>query len=142
MRVVLLCFGLLLLCGCARVATTTTIAADGSYSRKTVYTVSKNNMGGGGPETATDAKKKEKPEDFFKMPAGAKVVKSETKNDLIATVTRDLAPGSPALQDIALYADKGKILATSSVTVRKLPNGDVEYLEMLHAVQPNDKPKD
>jgi hypothetical protein len=131
---------LLILAGCARVSTTTMLHADGSFSRKVVYTVSKLNSGLGPPAGVEGEKPKmEKPEDYFKLPAGsdAKIVRSEDKNSLIVTVTRDMAAGSAPLQDIALWGEKGKLMSTSSVSIRKLADGKLEYVETLHAVSPN-----
>ncbi|MFI5385181.1 MAG: hypothetical protein ACHQ50_03580 [Fimbriimonadales bacterium] len=126
-----------LLAGCARVSTSTTLNADGSFVRKVVYTVSKSN--GLGPPSGADTQKKEKPEDYFKLPSGpgVKVDHSEDKNGLIVTTTRTVAAGSAPLQDIALIADKTKILATSSVTVTKFPDGRLEYVESLHKLEPS-----
>jgi hypothetical protein len=139
-RVSLLLPWLLLLAGCARVSTTTTIRGDGSFSRKVVYTVSKQNPAMGAPSDSAGPHM-DKPDDYFKLPSAgeAKLVRTEDKNNLIVTATRDLAAGSPPLQDVSLWAEKGKVMATSTVSVRKLANGDIEYVEALHAVSPDPK---
>jgi hypothetical protein len=144
MRFAFLCTAIAVLClisGCARVATTTAIHADGSFTRKVVYTVSK--MTGMGGPSAGDAK--DKPEDYFKLPVagpGVKVVRTDGTNGPEVTVTREVAADSQGLQDITLWSEKGKPMATSTVTVRKLSNGQIEYVELLHALTPNPKAQD
>ncbi len=135
------CFFALLasLAGCARVATTTTLNSDGSFSRKVVYTVAKNTFGPPA-SSAPGVQKREKPEDYYRIPApgaGIKVAHADDDKSYITTVTRDSAAGSAPVEDIALLGDKGKVSATSSVTVRKLPNGDLEYIETLHNPSPS-----
>jgi hypothetical protein len=132
-----LCFLLLasasiLLAGCARVATTTAIKADGSFSRKVVYTVSLANPTSG-------STKPQKPEDLFKIPSGPGIKVDRTEDEkkgIVITTTREVAVGAPPLQDIALMSSKGKTLATSTVKVTKLPDGKIEYTETLHSVEP------
>ncbi len=122
-----------LLAGCARVATTTTIRADGSYTRKTAYTVmpdmSQGDTGG----------HKKTPADYFKLPAkgpGVDVAQVQSQANTVVTVTREIAAGAPALQDIVLLGEKGGVLATSSVRVTKLADGRIEYVETLHRLNP------
>lgn len=122
------------LAGCARVATTTTLHADGSFSRKTVYAVSK--LSGGLPAQSSGPSK-DKPEDFFKIPAGA--TKSEDKGNLLVTATREVSSGSAPIQDLSLIGDKGKVTSTSTVTVEKLPDGTLRYTEFLHGAAPTSK---
>lgn len=131
----LLCAVVGLLAGCARVTTTTTLHGDGSYTRKTAYTV----LPSMAPGSSEGQKKKENPEDYFKMPAkgpGVDVVRSQEKDKIVVTVTREVTAGSPPLQDITLWDDKGKAMATSTVSVTKLADGQIEYVETLHRLQP------
>lgn len=129
-----------LLGGCAQVITTTTLHPDGSFSRKVVYRVEKSSgltMGAG----EASVQKATRPEDLFKLPSPASSLKIERKEDdktATITVTRDVG-ASARLQDIVLWGDKGKVQATSTVSVAKLANGDLEYTETLHAVNPTSK---
>lgn len=123
----------LVLAGCARVSTTTTVNGDGSFSRKLVFTVSKTSMGMPSSEGST----KEKPEDFFRIPAaGYKVERSETKEGLTVTATRDYPVGTPVVEDVAVWGTKKQVLATSSAVVTKLPDGRIEYVETLRRFGP------
>jgi hypothetical protein len=128
----------LALAGCARVSTETTLNSDGSYSRKIDFKMSKtaamSGLSGGGDAESTNEKKVE---DYFKIPSGAglKVTRKDTDSDSVVTVVRTGAAGADPVQDIALWADKGKILATSTVVVNKLPDGRLEYVEVLHSTQ-------
>lgn len=134
------CLSALLLAGCARVNTSTAIHADGSFTRKVVYAVSK--MTGMAPPS--DAKAKDKPEDYFKLPTqgpGVTVVRGEDKNGPTVTVTREVAADSAPLTDISLWGAKGKVMATSTVAVRKLDGGLIEYVETLHSLDPQGKSK-
>src|SRR5579862_792826 len=127
-------FAVVLLAGCARVTTTTTLHADGSFSRKVVYTVSKNSGMSGGAQQSKD-----KPEDYFKLPAAdheVNVSRSDTTSGISVTVTREVAADSGPLPDIALLSDAGKVMATSSVSVKKLSGGQIEYVETLHSLEP------
>lgn len=135
LRISLLCAVVVLLAGCARVTTTTTLHADGSFTRKNVYTV----LPSMSPGTSEGQKKKENPEDYFKLPAkgpGVDIVRSQEKDKIVATVTREVAAGSPPLPDITLWDDKGKAMATSTVSVTKLSDGRIEYVETLHRLEP------
>lgn len=130
------------LAGCARVNTSTTVNADGSYSRKIDLKVSKTTTGMGSAFSAMgdskDAKPPmDKPEDYFQIPKipGMKLVRSEDKTDSVVTLTRAAAAGAEPVQDIALWAEKGKVLATSTVVVTKLPDGKIEYIETLHTTK-------
>jgi len=122
--------------GCARVNTTTTLRSDGSFTRKIVYTVTKNTMGTQG---GSDSQQKSKPEDFFKLPVagpGVSVTRGDSPTGLTVTVTREIAAGADRLDDLTLLDDAGKPLATSSVAVRKLADGKIEYVETLHTLKP------
>lgn len=133
----------LVVAGCARVATTTEIAADGSFVRKSVYTVVKSPMSGMGDSSGKSAP--DKPEDFFRLPANSpqvKVVKTQGEQDIKIAVSRALAAGSPSLQDVTILAEKGKVMATSAVTVRRLPDGTIEYVETLHALSPSSEARE
>ncbi|HVT12652.1 MAG TPA: hypothetical protein VHE55_10325 [Fimbriimonadaceae bacterium] len=134
LRFCLLALVLGVLAGCARVSTTTTIRADGSFTRKTVYTIM--------PDTAisgmTDAKPKG-PADYFKLPAkgpGVDVVQVQDKTNTVVTVTREVPAGAAPLQDIVLLGGKGGVLAASTVAVTKLADGRIEYVETLHRLSP------
>lgn len=123
-----------LLTGCARVTATTSLHSDGSYDRHVVFVVTK--MNGMAPGDAS-VKGPQKPEDFFKLPtasAGNKVAKAEDKEGINITLDRTALSGSAPVQDITLLTDKGQPLATSSVSVTKLPDGKLEYVETLHWV--------
>jgi hypothetical protein len=127
-----------LLAGCARVSTSTGIRPDGSFSRKVVYTVSKSE----GLSAPGSEGEKIEPGTYFKLPSSAgdvKVARTEDKNNLVVTVTRDVPTGGSPLQDITLWAKKGKVMATSTVSVTKLSDGRIEYVETLHAVEPSAK---
>src|SRR5438445_779387 len=122
-----------LIAGCARLSTTTTIRPDGSFTRKNVYTVTANNSPMA--QAADNQPKKDKPEDFFKVPAkgaGVDVTSTKDSEKATATVIREVPAGSAALHDISLLSDKGKVMATSAVTVTKRTDGTIEYVETLH----------
>jgi|GEM_PF-6140716 len=122
--------------GCARVNTTTTLRADGSFTRKVVYTVSKNGMGPSGDDSQ---QKPEKPEDYFKIPAASpnlSVTRADGANGQTVTVSREVPASAGTLEDISLLNEAGKVMATSSATVKKLPDGKLEYVETLHSVTP------
>ena len=118
----------LLITGCARVSTTSTLAADGSFQRKVVYTVN--------PSPAGTGQKPVDAASLFRLPKDGAGIRVETKTDAkgvqTVTVERTVAKGSPALNDITLLDDKGQPLATSTVTVTTLNDGALEYKETLH----------
>src|SRR6476620_4556110 len=89
----------ILLAGCARVSTTTTLHADGSFTRKVIYTVSKTSGMGGPPPEGVEAPPPVKPEGYFKLPgdASTKVARGEDKNALTATTTKEVPAGAPPL---------------------------------------------
>jgi hypothetical protein len=123
----MLCLGFaVLLCGCARVATTTTLRADGSATRHVVYSAAKSGM----------EKKLPRVEDFFKIPEGVSSTRSEDKSALHITTTRELTAGSGPLQDVTLTTDKGKPVATSTVLVSRRLDGTIEYMETIHSIAP------
>lgn len=121
------------LAGCSRVSTNTALHADGSFSRQVVYTVTKNDLNLGGQQ------QKAKPEDLFKLPAsgnGVTVASTDNVNGTVVTVTRDVSADSSPLADISLLGDKKSVSATSTVSVKKLADGKLEYIETLHAATP------
>lgn len=118
---------LFVIAGCARVAVTTKIEPDGSFTRKIRYAVKKGGDGlsQSGPQTVEDA---------FRLPTGSTVTvtKKTEKDELIAEATQSIAAGTGALKDLVILSEKKAPLVESSVTVRKLADGKLEYVEHLH----------
>jgi len=128
---------LIALAGCARVNVTTTMAADGGFTRVVKYTInSKEGAPGAMPGMPTKA------EDAFVIPAaspGVAVAPTSDKDGTSVTVTRKIAPGSAPVQDITALNGKKKPMLTSSIAVRKRSDGLLEYTETLHWVGVVDK---
>lgn len=121
--------GLIAISGCARVSVNTKLDADGGFTRTVKYAVTKNDAAGGIPGAPS------KPSDIFGVPkagAGVTVEEKTDKDSIVATVTRKVVAGSEALNDIVLLDDKKKPIVSSTVSVRKLENGRLEYTETLH----------
>jgi hypothetical protein len=80
-------------------------------------------------------------ERLFAIPNGGpvKLVKGKNKGSNTITLERDVAAGAPPLQDIVAKSQTGKPLMTSSVSVAKLPSGDIQYDEDLKWVGPAQK---
>lgn len=123
---------LFVLAGCARVSVTTNLSSDGSFTRKIRYAVKK--AGEGMTQTGTPTSI----EDAFSLPTGANVSTSRRteKDELIAEVTEKVSAGAPATKDVILVSEKKQRVVESSVTVRKTPDGKLEYTEHLHWVGP------
>jgi hypothetical protein len=133
----ILCLSAVALFGCARVSTTTTLQAGGGFQRKVVYSVMKTDMGGAPPPGAT-VTGQPGADKLFQIPKpgpGVTVKRATVDGEEAVTVERTGAAGTP-LQDITLMSDKGEKLASSTVTVTKLPDGRLEYIETLHWLGP------
>ncbi len=130
---------LLLLSGCARIATNTEVKADGSFVRTVVYRGSAPSTDGFTMGPSLD--------DLIAPPRtpGWKVTretdpKSENKSELIVTATRAFAAGETLSDDLALKsppkkdAPKGTVPTTTlgnTLSVRTLPDGKLEYREVI-----------
>ncbi len=130
---------LLLLSGCARIATNTEVKADGSFVRTVVYRGSAPSTDGFTMGPSLD--------DLIAPPRtpGWKVTretdpKSENKSELIVTATRAFAAGETLSDDLALKsppkkdAPKGTVPTTTlgnTLSVRTLPDGTLEYREVI-----------
>jgi hypothetical protein len=77
------------------------------------------------------------PQTVFNIPTqgGGVSVTSGTDDDAkVVTVVRDVSAGTGPLTDIAVRDKASSTPAiTSTVSVKKLPNGNVEYVETVHA---------
>ncbi len=113
--------------GCGRALTATSIKRDGSATRVvTIKTPLKNPMG--------QEEKDNVPEKLFALPAassGVKLQNSVEEENRVLKFSRQVAAGNPGLEDIVLLDPKKKPLATSTLLIRKLPNGNLEYTETL-----------
>jgi hypothetical protein len=122
------------LAGCQRVSVDTKIAGDGSFTRTVKYSVSKGMMPGDQANAAS-----EKPENSFSIPHsgdGVTVSNSKDSDGSAVTVNRSVGTGSAPLTDIVvLHAGKSPLL-TSTVQVRKVDGGRLEYTETLHWTGP------
>ena len=125
MRWFALSMALLMLAGCARVSVTTKVSPDGSFTRKIRYALRKAADGGlqSGPQSVQDA---------FKLPAGVTPVTRTEKDESITEVSETISAGAAPLKDLVMLSEKKQSIVESSVSVRKLPNGNLEYVEHLH----------
>lgn len=140
----LACFSLVLSIGCARAKTVTTLNPNGTFSRSTTYTMPAaagglGALGSLGTPAEGGEKPQEqpatKPEDVFKVPpqsAGVKVTSATVKGDTTVTVSREAPFDTTLDSDIVLWEKKGKPMLSSSVAVKKLADGNIEYTETLH----------
>ncbi len=131
---------LLTVAGCHRVKTSTTIASDGSFDRKSKYTLSSAAMSMGAFDTNGDP---EKPQvepslrNMFKIPADSpkvKVVEGKEGEDNILTVSKVAIPASELKDDLVILDAKKSPVLSSSVRVEKRADGNLEYTETLHWV--------
>ena len=125
---------LALLSGCSRLSASTKIAADGSFTREVKYVSSGADLSGLAGSHSTNAL-----DSTFQIPQPADnvIVNRTTENsEQIVTVTRNLKASSPPLQDITTLNKSGTPQLTSTVTVEKLRNGNLHYVEALHWLGP------
>jgi len=115
--------------GCARVSVNTNLAADGSFKRVAKYASSDSQL-----DMANQHGKRDITE-LFLIPtqgAGISVERKKTQEgETLVTVTRSGAAGGPPLADIAVLGPDRKTTLTSSVAIRRLENGQIEYRERL-----------
>ncbi len=113
--------------GCGRVLTTTTLHPDGSANRLvTIKMPLKNPMG--------EIEKENTPEKLFVLPtagSGVKVEKSTEEENAVVKFSRQIAAGVAGTEDIVLVDPKKKPLATSTVTIKRLDDGNLEYTETI-----------
>lgn len=128
---------LALLCGCAKIGTTTDIKADGSFVRTVVYRGSAPSTDGFTMGPTLD--------DVIAPPRGAGwsfVREKDPKNpaEQVLTATKSFAPGETLTDDLALKAPPKKdgpknapptFVLGNTVAVTKLPNGTVAYRETI-----------
>lgn len=118
--------------GCSRVSVTTTVNADGSWSRRNEFTQSKSNPGSSGQLA-----------DTFVLPVGAgwKLSKSVTKDEVKCLATLHLNGPAQCERDVSVRRKNlGPVLVTNSAVVRQVSPGVWEYRETLHWAGP--KPKE
>ncbi|MBS1718055.1 MAG: hypothetical protein JSS72_10040 [Armatimonadetes bacterium] len=132
----LLLLGAIALTGCAKVGVKTVLNGDSSFTRTVKYAVTKNDQAQGMSGVPS------KPDDVFRIPSSAPGVKVDTtteKEQTVVTVTRSVAAGANAMQDVTLLSSKKTPVLTSSVSVKRLGDGNIEYVELLHWVGPKTK---
>jgi len=117
--------------GCSRVSTLTTLRADGGYRRQSVYTLSATSGMAELGDMASSAKDATFESAFSISKAGASVTKGNDGDDKQMTVARNMTAGAPPLTDVVLLDEKKKPAMTSTVTVRRLPTGELQYDERL-----------
>ncbi len=125
MRLVLACGLALLSIGCARARVTTTIKADGSWTR-TVTLIGQEKKEGQMTPTL---------EDTFVFPAGAGWKSSEEKkaDDRTLTFERTAAAGASLTGDVSVKGNaKDKLTLVNEVTVVRVSPTRFEYRETLH----------
>jgi len=148
---IVLCFALLF-AGCARERASITVNKDGTWTRKTVFTVAKVDLGGPG------ASKSPGVGDSFALPSGPgwKLTKRDTKDErsviaertlkLDETLENDIAvkeaakttpavpPGGPGPHLVHLQESPKApaILTSNTVTVRQVSPGRYQYTEVVH----------
>lgn len=126
----------LLVVGCVHVSTTTKINADGSFTRTVKYGMmdtSKMGMPGGAGSGPS------KPEDAFAIPSegnGTTVQRGTEEGENVITVTRSVRAGGTSTQDITALGKDKKPVLRSTVYVKKLADGKIEYDETLTWVGP------
>jgi hypothetical protein len=132
---------LLFLTGCAHVATLTTIKADGSFHEKSTYNAGA--TGGltaafGGSANGAAPMPDMSVDKQFVLPKGPGVtVKKEMgKTGEVVTVERDITASDAPTPDVETLSDKGKPTMTSTVSVKKLPSGEIQLDEVLKWVGP------
>ena len=130
---IVLCAGVLglfvLVSGCAREVATTTIKADGSWTRQVAIHTPKpdKNAGGGAPGMG-----EVKPEDVFVLPGGPKwkITKSEKDSDAIYTAERTLTLSEAVSGDISIKREGDKsVVVVNQVTVKQVSPGRFVYTE-------------
>ena len=131
-----------LLAGCARETATTTVHANGSWTRKAVYTISESD-GAKGPNAAKQLGLR----DLFTPPAGQgwKVVQSKTGDkppQLVVTAVKEVGPAETISGDLTVKsgAAKGQLPSRVVNTAAVRPvRGGWRYTETFHwiGVRPN-----
>lgn len=121
-----------LLVGCASTSSTSTVNADGTWTRTLKLTVRDV------PSFGDD--QKEAKADIFSIPAGAEWNKSEKQGngDTTTTLTRKFSAGEDPITDIVIKNKKGTKYK-NFVVVRKLDGNRLEYYEKIVLV--GDPPK-
>lgn len=116
--------------GCARSASETAVASDGSWTRTVKFTIPKEGQMGGEPP---------KFEDTFVLPsAGWTVTRTTDKDNQIFTATRAAKLGELIAKDVQVKNKKG-LVCVNEVKVTQLSEGKFEYLETIRYVG-TDKP--
>jgi len=112
--------------GCSRVATETTVRADGGFDRRVVV---RSNV----PELGAPAGRRPRLEDWFVFPAagdGWSVNRERVRDEDIATLSRTFAPGVAPFTDVRLV-ENGQTRFTNELRVTRRPDGLVEFVETL-----------
>jgi hypothetical protein len=113
-----------LIAGCSRVAVTTEVKPDGSWTRQDVFTQAKSGMGGA------------QLSDVFTLPAqGAGWTAKKTVTVKEVTYTASLkvkGPGQFGKDIMVRRKEKGPVLVTNTVVVRQIAPGRWQYTETLH----------
>lgn len=129
--------GALFTSGCARSTVTTTVKADGSWTRTVAFHGPSTDKQGFGPGT--------KLEDVFAMPSGGPwtVTKDKKEDEIVYTATRQLHAGDIQKQDMAIKEKingQNGIVMINEADVKETSPGVFTYREVLHWQGP--KPKD
>ena len=113
-----------LLTGCGRSRIMTEIKADGSWTRKDVFTGSVKKEGNMAPDL----------EDTFALPSGAAWKSHEEKknDERVLTYERSLAPGASLKGDLSIKGEPGKFILVNQATVTQQGPNRFEYRETLH----------
>jgi hypothetical protein len=114
----------ILLSGCARARVTTTIKADGSWTRTLVFTGAEKKEGSMMPPM----------EDSFVIPSGAGWKSQQGKKDdnLVVTLERTMASGASLKGDVSIKSGEAdKLNMVNEVTVTRLGPRRFEYRETL-----------
>src|SRR5579871_3911592 len=125
--------GALLATGCARSVITTSVRADGNWTRTVSFHGPNPDKNGLGPNT--------KLEDVFTLPAGGswKITQSKTDEEVVYTAERPLHLGDVVRQDISVKGKK-EVVLTNEASVKETSPGVFTYREVLHWQGP--MPKD
>ena len=113
-----------LMAGCSRVAVTTEVKADGSWTRQDVFTQAKSGMTGA------------QLSDVFTLPAqgaGWTAKKAVTDKEVKYTASLKIkGPGQFGRDILVRRKDKGPVLVSNNVVVREISPGRWQYTETLH----------
>lgn len=120
--------------GCGRATYTTRISADGSWVRRDTFV---GQVEKAGSEPGFGAMFSVSLGDIFRLPGGAgwTVTRATKKDELTITAVRTVTAGETLVGDVGVKGGpKGKpaVQLTSTVTVRKIGPGRIEYREVLH----------